>query len=148
MSDLPIRDSDTAPEPLNFVTKNGKAKSGGLAEVIRKIERIARHERLSYDQFAYVTKAVRRELGLKPNKKRKRLPVILTDSELTAFFKAIDDCGDTIHQLMLRLLFFSGIRVGELVAVKMDDVYLSEAKIFIRQGKGDKDRYSARIENR
>lgn len=127
--------------PVNFSTENDKAKLNGLAGVIKKIERIARHDRLSYDQFAYVCKAVRQQLNLKPDRKAKRLPVILSEGELTAFFTAIDKCGDITHQLMLRLLFFTGVRVGELVAIKMDDVYLGESKVFIREGKGAKDRY-------
>jgi site-specific recombinase XerD len=42
---------------------------------------------------------------------------------------------------MLKLLFFSGVRVQELTCIKMADVFLDENKIFIEKGKGYKDRY-------
>lgn len=35
----------------------------------------------------------------------------------------------------------TGVRVSELVNIKVSDVDVNRCKIFIRQGKGDKDRY-------
>ena len=126
---------------LIFVAKNGNAKLRDLTPIIRKIERIVRHERLSYDQFAYVCKVVRGQLDLTPTRRRKKLPVLLTEQELEAFFKAIDDCGNITYQLMLRLLFYCGVRVSELVSIRMVDVFLNEGKVFVNRGKNDKDRY-------
>ncbi len=44
---------------------------------------------------------------------------------------------------MLKLLFFTALRVGELVKIKVDDVDvdLAACKIFVDQGRGGKDRY-------
>ena len=124
-----------------FATQNGNAKSADMGTVIQKVSKIVCHAHLTHDQFAYVTKCVRRTLALSPNRKPKRLPVLLTDPELEAFFKAIDGTGNIVHQLMLRLLFYSGVRVKELVGIRMADVFLAESKVFVNQGKGSKDRY-------
>jgi integrase/recombinase XerD len=126
---------------LFFVAEDGKAKSQDLTAVVKKMERLVRHERLTYEQFAYVCKVVRGQLDLRPKKKRKKLPILLTDKELEGFFKAIDDCGNMVYQLMLRLLFYCGVRVSELVAIRLVDVFLDESKIFVKEGKGSKDRY-------
>ena len=48
--------------------------------------------------------------------------------------------GSVEHQIMLKLLFFTAIRVSELVSIKVADVDLGNCKIFIDQGKGSKDR--------
>nr|WP_276605580.1 site-specific integrase [Deinococcus sp. Arct2-2] len=43
--------------------------------------------------------------------------------------------------MMLKLLFFTAVRVGELVNIKVADLDLAKCKIFVDQGKGSKDRY-------
>ena len=42
---------------------------------------------------------------------------------------------------MLKLLFFTAVRVSELVGIRVEDVDTQQGKIFINQGKGGKDRY-------
>ena len=51
----------------------------------------------------------------------------------------IQDCSDVQHEIMLKLLFYTAMRVSELVRIKVID--LGQSKIFIDQGKGAKDRY-------
>jgi integrase/recombinase XerD len=41
----------------------------------------------------------------------------------------------------LRLLFYTAVRVSELVHIRVADVDTAQCKIFIDQGKGSKDRY-------
>ena len=43
--------------------------------------------------------------------------------------------------LLLKLLFFTAVRVGELVKIEVADLDLAACKIFVDQGKGSKDRY-------
>jgi len=88
----------------------------------------------------YVFKAVRGNLKLKPNGRTKRLPRILTDQELSSFFKVIED-SLLSHKIMLKLLFYTGLRVSELVNIKILDIDIKNNKIFVNQGKGSKDRY-------
>ena len=42
---------------------------------------------------------------------------------------------------MLRLLFYTAVRVSELASIRVLDIDLDGCKIFIDQGKGAKDRY-------
>src|SRR6516165_8192926 len=42
---------------------------------------------------------------------------------------------------MLKFLFFTAVRVSELVKIKVGDVDLGSCKVFIDRGKGAKDRY-------
>ncbi len=51
------------------------------------------------------------------------------------------DCGNLQHEMMLKLLFLTAVRVGELVKIKVSDVDFNQCKIFIEEGKGKKDRY-------
>jgi integrase/recombinase XerD len=42
---------------------------------------------------------------------------------------------------MLKLLFYTAVRVSELVRIEVGDVDLNRSKIFTERGKGGKDRY-------
>lgn len=103
--------------------------------------RIARKDRLDYDAFIYVCQQARKKLGLRRPKKERRLPQLLTVTDLKRFFRVIRECGDLQHEIMLKLLFYTAVRVSELVLIRVGDVALDECKIFINQGKGSKDRY-------
>jgi site-specific recombinase XerD len=121
----------------DFVSSNEKAKS----QVIAEFARIARKERLGYNDFIYVCQQARRKLGLRKPKRERKLPQLLPETELKKFFRVIQECGDLQHEIMLKLLFFTAVRVSELASIKVKDVDFDQCKIFIAEGKGRKDRY-------
>ena len=103
--------------------------------------RIARKQRLDYDGFLYICQQARRKLGLRKPKKEHRLPQLLSEGDLKRFFHVVQDCGDVQHEIMLKLLFYTAVRVSELVRIQVTDIDLDGCRIFIDQGKGSKDRY-------
>ena len=103
--------------------------------------RLVRKAGLSYDDWRYVARRVRQKCELRPATKPKRLPRVLTADQFRAFYKAVDQAEDVQHALMLRLLFYTGVRVSELCSIEVADVDLENCKIFVNQGKGSKDRY-------
>jgi integrase/recombinase XerD len=121
----------------NFVTPGGNAKSAAIAQIVR----IARKERLTYDEFIYCCRRARRALGLHKPKAIQTLPRLLSEDDLNRFFTTIQSCGVLQHEIMLKLLFFTAVRVSELVHIRVADVDTAQCKIFIDQGKGSKDRY-------
>ena len=84
---------------------------------------------------------MRRKCDLHPAAKPKKLPRVLTADQFRAFYRAVDQADDIQHALMLRLLFFTAVRVSELCGIEVADVDLENCKIRINQGKGSKDRY-------
>ena len=120
-----------------FVSQNEKAKS----EIVAQIARIVRRAGLDYAGWRYVAKQVRKECDLRPAKKGRRFPRILNADEFRKFYLVVDQADDVQHSLMLRLLFFTAVRVSELCNVQVVDVDLEACKIRINAGKGDKDRY-------
>src|ERR1017187_2477495 len=122
---------------LNFVATNEKAKSVVVAQLVR----MARKARLGYDDFLYVSQQACKKLGLRRARKERRLPQLLPDAELKRFFSAIQDCGDVQHGILLKLLFYTAVRVSELVHIEVGNVDLDACKIFINRGKGAKDRH-------
>lgn len=121
----------------SFASKNQIAK----LEVVKKIVRIARQHRLGYDDFVYVCQQARIKLKLKKQKKERRLPELLSSTDLKKFFKTVQKCGDLQHELMLKLLLYTAVRVSELINIRVSDLDIDACKIFIDNGKGSKDRY-------
>lgn len=70
-------------------------------------------------------------------KKKKTLPKVLSKKEIKLIF---NETKNQKHRLMLKLLYSSGIRLNELINLKREDIDPSRKIIFIKQGKGKKDR--------
>jgi integrase/recombinase XerD len=109
--------------------------------IVRQISILVRRARLDYPTFRRVYIAVRQQLNLRPPKRPQHLPKILPEASLRRFYETIDRAGNLQHQIMLRLLLYTGIRVSELTAIAVEDIDLAACKIFVSQGKGQKDRY-------
>ena len=69
------------------------------------------------------------------------MPRILSETSLKRFFDAVQGSGNLQHEIMLKLLFLTAVRVSELANIRVEDVDLGSCKIFIELGKGSKDRY-------
>ena len=121
----------------DFASQKVKAKSA----VVAQIARIVRKAGLDYEDWRYVAKQVRKECDLRPAKKGRKLPRILNADEFRRFYEVVDQADDVQHHLMLRLLFYTAVRVSELCGIEIGDVDLEACKIRINQGKGGKDRY-------
>jgi integrase len=127
----------TPENPLKCAAQNGKAKS----RLVAKLARFVRKAGLTYEDWRYVSRRVRQKCDLHPDKKPVKLPRVLTADQFRAFYKAVDEADDVQHALMLRLLFYTAVRVSELCAIEVADVDVENCKIFVNQGKGSKDRY-------
>jgi site-specific recombinase XerD len=69
----------------------------------------------------------------------KKLPEILAESEV----RTLLDCEkNPKHRLLLMLVYSSGLRVSEVVALKREHVDFQRKAILVHAGKGRKDRYT------
>ena len=75
---------------------------------------------------------------IRPPKNRK-LPVVLSKKEV---FKILNCLKNLKHRTLLFLTYSAGLRVSEVVRLKVGDIDSERMLIHIRQGKGSKDRYS------
>lgn len=71
-------------------------------------------------------------------KQEKKLPVILSPAEVTQFFEVITSLK---HRAILMTAYAAGLRVSEVVALRIEDIDSKRMVIHIRQAKGRKDRY-------
>jgi integron integrase len=66
----------------------------------------------------------------------RRLPTVLTREEVRRLLGQTEGA----HALMARLLYGTGMRLSECLALRVKDVELARREIVVREGKGGKDR--------
>lgn len=76
---------------------------------------------------------------LKVTQRERKLPLVLSKSEVAEIL----DCTNNIkHRAILALIYSSGLRIGELLSLKKEDIDSNRMLIHVRQAKGKKDRYT------
>ena len=76
-------------------------------------------------------------LYIKYSKVPKELPTVLTKEEVQILFNSIKNKK---HALMIKLMYSAGLRVSELVNLKVKDLEFDKNYGWVRKGKGRKDR--------
>lgn len=74
---------------------------------------------------------------IKYSKTPKQLPVFLTKEETAQLINSIQN---NKHRLMIKLLYSAGLRVSELVNLRVRDLQFDRNYGWVRHGKGNKDR--------
>lgn len=77
--------------------------------------------------------------GIPRPKKEKKLPDILSREEVIRLLQTLTNPK---HKTILYLVYSSGLRVGEVVRLKVNDIDRERELIHVRQAKGKKDRYT------
>lgn len=110
-------------------------------KIAKKLAKHLRKERPSYMYLKRVFQALRDELEIQvPKDSEKKLPYVPTEEEIKRYYQAVWEGKSTQDLVIVKTLVYTGVRVGELVNIRIYDVDLSECQIRINEGKGDKDR--------
>ena len=64
---------------------------------------------------------------------------VLTKEELSTFFKCVDNFK---FRTIFMLIYGSGLRIGEVVNLHISDIDSKNMRVFVREGKGNKERYT------
>ena len=77
-------------------------------------------------------------------KVEKKLPQVLSEGQIKELYNyktSKDDLLNYRNQLMIRLILDSGLRLSELINLKLSNINIEENMLFVR-GKGNKDRFT------
>jgi site-specific recombinase XerD len=72
-----------------------------------------------------------------PSRKPEKLPTVLSKSEV---IRIIQSTQNKKHKCMIALLYSAGLRIGELMNLKIMDINSSRMTIHLKGAKGNKDR--------
>lgn len=78
-------------------------------------------------------------LDIKGSKRRKALPIVLSRSEIIQIIESVHNIK---HKTLLSLSYGAGLRVSEVISLRVRDLDLDELTIHIKNAKGQKDRIS------
>jgi integrase/recombinase XerD len=111
----------------------------------RKLSASTQNQAINAIKFFYekVLRQERKVYYLDRPMKDKKLPEVLNHNELIAIF---ENTRNIKHRLMLMLIYASGLRRSELLNLRVGDVDFDRNVVFVRGGKGRKDRQSVASE--
>ena len=133
---------------IYFFEKKVHPKDMGEKEIERFLSHLATHEKVAASTQRQALNALvflYRDVLLKPldnsiapvrSKRKRRPPTVLTEKEVKSGF----DYMSGTHLLMVRLIYGSGIRLMECIRLRIQDVDFGQDQLYVRDGKGGKDR--------
>lgn len=87
----------------------------------------------------YYNEILGKKFDIKTPKIKKTTPIVLSRDEIEKLFSCISNIK---HKLILKLYYSSGLRLSEAINLRKKDLDLIENVIWVRNGKGGKDRMS------
>ena len=121
-----ISDQDIKHFLLSVVTENNYA-SKTQNQIINAIK-------FYYEQVLELEK---KEYWIERPRKEAKLPRIISEEDVVRLISA---ANNTKHQCVIAMLYSAGLRRSELLNLKIADVDLDRMQVFVRGGKGKKDR--------
>ncbi len=108
--------------------------------VERKLATSTVNTKLAGIQFYYQHVLGQPKFDMEIRRKRPgKLPEPLARSEIS---KLLEQTKNLKHRAMLMTTYGAGLRVSEVVQLKIDDIQSARMMIHVRRGKGEKDRYT------
>ena len=109
-------------------------------KLAQKLLKYFRPEVPDYNYIRAVFSHLRQELNVEVKAAPKKLPYVPTEDEIKRYYDAVWQSKNMQDMIIIKVLLYTGIRVSELIRVKLDDVDLTRCQIRIVAGKGKKDR--------
>ncbi len=106
----------------------------------RELAKYLRPERPDYDYLKALFKHLREELDVQVSRAPKKLPDVPKEDEIERYYKAVWRSQNFRDMVIIKTFLYTGIRVSELVNIRLEDVDYDRCQIRINAGKGKKDR--------
>ncbi|MBK8364378.1 MAG: tyrosine-type recombinase/integrase [Bacteroidetes bacterium] len=125
--------------PLENISQEQITKYMQHLVVDRKVSSSYHNQAINAIKFYYerVLNGDRKIYLLDRPRKEQKLPVVLNQEEVKQLLKCIDNIK---HRALVMLVYSSGLRLSEIVGLKIKDLDSVQMQIRIQQGKGKKDR--------
>lgn len=103
--------------------------------------KLLKKEQPDYNYLREIFRHIRKEMNIKIDSgASKKLPYVPTEEEISRYYKAVWKSKNMKYVVIIKTLLYTGVRVSELVNIKLLDIDLDNCQIRINKGKGNKDR--------
>ncbi len=121
-------------------TTSGQHTRTPARKKARQLATSLRGERPDYAYLKQVFRYVRTELDIAVPRADQRLPYVPSEDEIRRYYQAVWQARRSGDVVLIKTLLYTGVRVSELVNIRLVDVDLDRCQIKIVRGKGGKDR--------
>jgi len=107
---------------------------------VREVSESTQNQAINAIKFYYekVLGGIRQTYYIERPRKSKYLPTVLSEKETILLLKS---CNNLKHKTILTIIYSCGIRISELLNIKLKDIDYDALRIHIVSAKGKKDRY-------
>ncbi len=111
-----------------------------VGQKAKLIAKTLRAEKPDYDYLRELFRHLRRELQVEVTHHSKKLPIVPTEAEIQKYYEVVWKARKMNHVVMIKTLLYTGVRVSELIKIKLSELDFDRCQIRITEGKGKKDR--------
>jgi site-specific recombinase XerD len=135
-----------APATINNFTDQDIRKYQDWLVTVKKVSQSTQNIAINAIKFYLekVTDGQRKVYYIERPRKEKRLPVVLSEEEVLQILRAT---SNSKHRLIFAMLYSTGMRIGEIINLRKQDIDLERKLVHIKGAKGKKDRITILSEN-
>lgn len=111
-----------------------------LQKKANQIIKLLKNEQPDYHYLRNLFQLVRKGLSVVVLRKSQKLPYVPTEKELKSFYDVVWHSQNMQNVMIVKTLLYTGVRVSEVINIKLNDIDFTRCQIKVVQGKGKKDR--------
>ena len=104
------------------------------------LAKLLRGEHPDYNYLKSIFRYLRTELEIEVVHQKKKLPKVPTEEELQKYYQAVWKTRNVQDLVIIKTFLYTGVRVSELINIRIQDVDFERCQIRVNSGKGGKDR--------